>query len=256
MFFFLSKIFWAAFNPLTLIGLLFIAGMGLLGLKKEKWGRRILYSATTLFILAGVVPIGPNLVVFLETRYPLPDPLPEQIDGVIVLGGAINSERSQIVGQVSVGEYGERLTEMIKLSRVYPQARILYSGGEGRLNPGAANEAEEVKKLLEDLKIPQDHFVFENQSRNTYENMKYSYDLIHPQAGDKWLLVTPAFHMPRSAAIFEKAGWRVIPYPAGYLEDNKYFLFRDIDVLGNFYKLQVAMKEIVGIIAYSLTSKL
>ena len=256
MFFSLSKIFWAVFSPLTFIGLLFIAGMGLLALKKEKWGRRILYAGVTLFILAGFIPIGPNLVVFLETRYPMPDRLPDRVEGVIVLGGAINSERSQMMKQVSVGEYGERLTEMMKLSRIYPQARILYSGGEGRLIRGSASETEEVKKLLEDLKIPRDHFVFESQSRNTHENMKYSFDLVHPQAGEKWLLVTSAFHLPRSVAIFEKAGWDVIPYPAGYLEDNRYFLFRDIDVLGNFYKLQVAMKEIVGIIAYSLTGKL
>jgi uncharacterized SAM-binding protein YcdF (DUF218 family) len=256
MFFLLSKIFWALFSPLTLIGLLFVAGTALLTLKKEKWGRRLLSAGATLFILAGFLPIGPNLVVFLETRYPVPAPLPDQVDGVIVLGGAVNSERSQILNQVSIGEYGERLTEMIKLSRTYPQARILYSGGEGRLIPGSASETAAVQKLLQDLKIPRDHFIFESQSRNTYENMKYSFDLVHPQAGEKWLLLTSAFHLPRSTAIFEKAGWHVIPYPAGYLEDNRYFFFRDLDVLGNFFKLQVAMKEIVGIIAYSLTGKL
>ena len=48
----------------------------------------------------------------------------------------------------------------------------------------------------------------------------------------------------------------VIPYPAGYLEDGAYIWHPTLDVLGNFYKLQVATKEIVGIIAYSLTGKL
>ena len=86
--------------------------------------------------------------------------------------------------------------------------------------------------------------------------MLFSTELVHPKAGDKWLLITSAFHLPRSVGVFEKGGWDVIPYPAGYLEDGQYFVFRNLDVLGNFYKLQVAMKEIVGIIAYSFTGKL
>ena len=45
--------------------------------------------------------------------------------------------------------------------------------------------------------------------------MLFSTDLAHPQAGDKWLLITSAFHLPRSVGVFEKGGWDVIPYPAG-----------------------------------------
>lgn len=255
MFFVLSKIFWALCSPLNLIILLILVGVGLRWLKREVWSRRLLTLGIGLFLVLGILPVGPNLVVYLESRYPAPQ-LPDKVAGIIVLGGAVNAERSEAFGQTSLGEDGERLTEMLRLSRIYPQTTVIYSGGSGALFPGSSAESAEVKKLLKNMGFSEERFIFEGQSRNTYENMLLSTPLAHPQAGDKWVLITSAFHLPRSAAVFKKGGWDVIPYPAGYLEDGGYFLWRDLDVLGNFYKLQVAMKEIVGIIAYSFTGKL
>ena len=249
MFFVLSKIIWALISPLTLITLICAAG---LILRK----RRIVTAGVCLFLFFGVLPIGPNLIVYLESRYAVPEPMPKSLAGIIVLGGAVDAERSGQTGQLSTSDYGERLTEMMRLSRIYPKTDIIYSGGEGSLLQTSPKESTEVQKYLKNMGIPDKRFMFEDRSRNTYENMLFSTELAHPQAGDKWLLITSAFHLPRSVAVFEKGGWDVVPYPAGYLENGQYFLIRDLDVLGNFYKLQVAMKEIVGIIAYSFTGKL
>lgn len=253
MFFTLSKLFWALVSPLTFIALLLLAGVLL---RRWQVGKGLIASGVALFLLAGLLPVGPNLVVFLETRYAAPEPRPDEVTGIVVLGGAVNAGKSRLHGQTSLNEYGERLTEAIKLSRLYPHARIIYSGGTGAMDQDSGKEADEIRNLLPQMGIPIDRFVFEDNSRNTYENMVMSKQLASPQAGDKWLLVTSAFHMPRSMAIFRAAGWDVTPWPAGYLEDDAYVVFRDLDVLGNFYKLQVATKEIVGIIAYRLTGKL
>lgn len=250
MFFILSKIFWTLCSPLTLLGLMIVSGM--------IWDKlaRVAGAGVVLFVLLGFLPVGPNLIVYLEKQYGNTVPPPYDITGIVVLGGVINGERSDIHQQISLNEYAERITEMIRLSHIYPQARIIFSGGSGEFSKGSPKESEKVRTLLKDMDINTSRFEYDGQSRNTYENMVESAKIAHPQAGDKWLLVTSAFHLPRAMAIFKKAGWDVIPYPAGYLEDGTYSWWPTLDVLGNFYKLQVATKEIVGIIAYSLTGKL
>lgn len=250
MFFLTSKIFWAFFSPLTLIGLMIVTGLAFRKLRK------LVAVGAGLFALFGFLPIGPNLIVYLEKQYGNTVPPPYDISGIIVLGGVINGARSEIHQQVSLNDYAERITEMIRLSQIYPQARIVFSGGTGVLKEGSPKESEKVSILLKDMNIKPDRFEYESRSRNTYENMTESFALVRPQAGEKWLLVTSAFHLPRAVGVFEKGGWNVIPYPAGYLEDGAYIWHPTLDVLGNFYKLQVATKEIVGIIAYSLTGKL
>ena len=61
-----------------------------------------------------------------------------------------------------------------------------------------SNEAEYAKILLEQLGLPPDRVVFENTSRTTWENAAKTYDLVKPQRGDLWILLTSASHMPRA----------------------------------------------------------
>lgn len=257
MFFYLGKIFWVLMSPLTIIAFILLAGCGLRLAGRDLWGNRLLLAGAILFLIPGFLPIGANMIVWLETRHENPSAaLPDRVDGIIILGGAVHSEMSQIHNQPSLNEFGERVTEGVRLSLLYPHARIVYAGGEGNMIPSSTTEAAETKKLLENMGISTERIVFESTSRTTYENMIDSKALLNPQAGEKWLLVTSAFHLPRSVGVFKKGGWDVIPYPAGYLEKGAPVLVPRLDVLGNFYKLQVAMKEIVGIIAYALTGKI
>lgn len=253
MFYYLSKILFALLNPL-LIGVCLLA-FGVL------WRmRRRGLVCLTLGILAiagpGFLPLGTNLLVYLEKQYPMPDPLPDDIRGIIVLGGAVESGLSHHYQQIQFNDYAERFTEMLLLSHRYPQAKIVYSGGEGGLVPSRGFETNEVKKFMDRLGMPTENFVFEGRSRTTYENMTYSRALIHPQPVDKWLLVTSAHHLPRAMAVFKSGGWNVIPYPAGYQTMGEYVYSPSLDFSGNVYKFQIALKEIIGIIAYTHTGRI
>jgi uncharacterized SAM-binding protein YcdF (DUF218 family) len=57
---------------------------------------------------------------------------------------------------------------------------------------------------------------FEANSRDTWENAVFTRDLVKPKPGETWLLVTSAWHMPRSVGIFRRLGFDVIPYPVAY----------------------------------------
>ncbi len=253
MFFTLSKILWFLAQPLNFLSLLFLAG---LAFYKKPCGRRLVAGAALLFLLFGVAPAGPFLMGRLESEHPLPARLPERIDGIIVLGGAINGESSVRHSQPQLNESAERFYEMIKLSRTYPQARVIYSGGSGDLLGQQYKEADAVEAMLRDMGVETGRYTFERNSRTTYENAIESRRLMKPTPGENWLLVTSAFHMPRSVRVFGKQGWPVIPYPAGFIEDRGAGLRQIGDVSGNYWKLTVAAKEIIGIIAYKISGRI
>ena len=56
----------------------------------------------------------------------------------------------------------------------------------------------------------------ERRSRNTLENAEFSRDLVSPKPGERWLLISSAFHMPRSVGLFRKAGFTVEPFPVDW----------------------------------------
>lgn len=253
MFFVLSKIFWAIFTPLTFISLLICGGFVM---RRFKWGQRVMGTGIALLVLCGFFPVGHNLLVYQETRYPVMTALPAHVDGVIILGAAIDFKKSLAWGQGQLNEHASRVTEMIFLMQHYPKARIVFTGGNGKYEKSLSSEAVELDKLLKHLGFDTSRIIYERESRNTFENMNLSKEKLHPQKGEIWLLVTSAFHMQRSVETFISNGWDVIPYPAGYLTEGDYKLIPNFEVLTNMYKLQIAAKEMIGIMAYHLSGKI
>ena len=253
MFFLLSKIFWQIFAPMTFIAILICGGYLL---RRYKGGRFVMGGGIGLLFLCGFLPIGHNILVYQENQYPVMSELPAKVDGVIILGGAIDLSKSLDRGQGQLNEHAPRMTEMIALMRTYPKAKIVFTGGNGGVDKSSSSEAAEVDKLFKHMGINTSRIIYEGESRNTFENMEFSKAKLNPKDGEVWLLVTSAFHMKRSEGIFKTNGWDVIPYPAGYLTRGHYKLIPNLDVLENMYKLQIAVKEMIGIMAYTLTGKI
>src|SRR6202035_357775 len=152
----------------------------------------------------------------LEDRFPPWDASRGAPDGIVVLGGAIDPEFAAARGVTDLNEAAERVTEVAELARKYPAARILYSGGSGRLMFRGGAEATFAATLIETFGVPKSRLILEDQSRNTWENAIFSLPLAAPKPGERWLLVTSGYHMPRSIAAFRKAGFEVEAYPVDY----------------------------------------
>ena len=99
--------------------------------------------------------------------------------------------------RADLNEAAERVTVVAELARNYPPARILYSGGIGRLVFRGGSEAEFAAALIETFGVPRSRLILEDQSRNTAENAIFSRQLAAPKPGERWLLVTSGYHMPR-----------------------------------------------------------
>ncbi|HEX3983078.1 MAG TPA: YdcF family protein, partial [Acidisoma sp.] len=142
--------------------------------------------------------------------------LPPSVTGIIVLGGAVETELSAARGLPSLNAAAERMTSFVTLARHYPQARLAFTGGNGNLIHTEMMEADVARELFDDLGLADRHVIYESRSRTTYENVEDLKALAKPQSGEIWLLITSAWHMPRSVGIFRRAGWPVVPYPVGY----------------------------------------
>lgn len=255
MFFILSKVFWLAMAPSSVLVGALIVGCVLARLGYRP-GWRLVAAATTALGICGLLPLGTLMLRPLEDRFSVPDLDGLQPSGIIVLGGAIDQVVGPARGQLTVPNAATRLIQGATLARRFPQARLLYTGGSNALIEQVTGEAEEAKRLWVELGIDPARIITEDRSRNTFENAQFSRDLLHPGQGDRWLLVTSAYHMPRSVGLFRAAGVPVIPFPVDYQTTGNWRDFQpNRTISAGLATFDFAAREWIGLLAYRLSGK-
>jgi uncharacterized SAM-binding protein YcdF (DUF218 family) len=254
MAFALSKILWVLFNPghlLLFAGLLGAVALfaPLPGLRSA--GRWIVASVLLALGLLAVLPAGIWLAP-LENRFPAPDGLPARVDGVIALGGALDVKRSHRRGSPELTEAADRLAALLELARRYPEARLIFTGGNGSLLDNGTREADLVPDLLTRIGVAPGRLILERGSRNTHENAVLSKAMANPRPGETWVLVTSAFHMPRAVGVFRRSGWPVIPYPVDHQSLGRPDWTSAPDLARGLAEVTLAAKEWIGLVAYRL----
>jgi uncharacterized SAM-binding protein YcdF (DUF218 family) len=210
-------------------------------------------SLVVLAIL-GFSPVGNALIIPLENRFPPWDATRGPPDGIIVLGGAINGAGR--ANEVVLNEGAERLTIVPELARRYPNARILFSGGSGALIGDGEAEAKLALRLLESRGVARGRIIIEDHSRNTVENAIYSKAIAQPNPGERWLLVTSAYHMPRAVGVFRKAGFSVEPHPIDWRTRGVEDALHPFAMMSEgLRQTDTAVHEWVGLAVYWLTGR-
>lgn len=254
MFFVLSKVLWAAAEPLRVVTAL--VALGLVGLvtRRLRLARWSIGAALAALLIIGLTPLGPLMMRSLEDRFPAPRTL-DGAAGIIVLGGVVNEAITAARGQTTFTEGATRMTQAVLLARRFPHAALIFTGGSGHLGGEAegAAEADAAERFFREEGLAPERLVFERRSRNTYENAVLTRDLVRPQAGQRWLLVTSAFHMPRSMGVFRRAGFDVIAYPTDYRTFGDARDDRLVD--DGFRAFEIALREYIGLAAYWATGK-
>jgi len=249
----LSKIAGALTDPMLMTFLLLAGGTGLLWCRRTlRLGRDLLTLLVTLLLLLALVPVDRWLMTALEDRFPAPESLPERVDGIIVLGGAIDPVVSTARDQVTVNSAATRLTALPALAARYPEARLIFSGGSGLvLRPDLA-EADQVGRFYREIGFPPERVELERRSRNTRENAVYTKQQAHPRPGETWLLVTSALHMPRAIGCFRAVGWSMVPYPVDYHTTGAAMLAPSFNPFVTLGGLGVVGHELIGLVVYHL----
>ena len=255
--FFASKILALVTQPLLWVFVLLVLSLLVL----QRWprtGRRLVGTALAVLVLMAWKPLPEAIIRQLESRYPemAPSAKLEGYVGVVVLGGATESGRTQMAHvQPMLNDAAERMTGTVAVLRANPQLRVLFTGGEGALMGVGQSEAERAKMFFDSLGLSGPQVQYESASRNTYENAVLTAKLQGVDPTQRWLLVTSAWHMPRSMATFAKAGWNVTAYPVDFRTgDSSDWL--DFSMAGGAVEWQLALHELVGLLAYKLTGRL
>ena len=255
LFFWTSKLVWLALSPDTLLLILLVAGWVLLWRGAHRPARRLLGLVVIVLTVIALLPVGEWILYPLERRFPADPNLPASIDGIIVLGGGEDPVRSALWNQVEMGDSAERALAFLVLARRYPRAKLVVTGGSGSMLQQKYKGADVMRRLCEEQGLDVSRITFERLSRNTYENATFSKALVRPGPGERWILVTSAWHMPRSIGIFRKVGWPMIPYPVDHWTDRGRLLRIDLDLTSHLRDLTVGVKEWIGLSAYFITGK-
>ncbi|MBY0561740.1 YdcF family protein [Hyphomicrobium sp.] len=252
MFFIASKVVFFCIQPSTLAVLALAAGFLCVQFRRRKLGAFFLSAGFGIIVLFGFLPGGNILILPLEQRFAtrVPDVPQEKISGIVLLGGFEDGAITDSRGGLALNESAERLTETVRLARALPDAKVIFTGGSGSLF-GGEGMGSEIRKYFVDSGIEPSRIVIENLSRNTYENAMFTKPLVNPSPQDKWLLVTSAYHMPRSVGVFRKAGFDVVPYPVDFRTRGRRDAVRPLDsVSAGLARTDLAAKEWIGLLAY------
>lgn len=253
MFFVISKLFWMLAAPSHWLGAMVLACALCLVLGRVRMARVLALAAALLLLVAGVVPLSSYIIRGLENQYPRPA-WPANVDGILILGAGYNTAVLRTRHAPASNAAAWRLTEAYAAALHYPQARVVFSGGSGALGGTDWSEAESARYVLIQMGLDPRRLILESRSRNTDENIRFSKELVRPKAGETWLLVTSAVHMPRSMAIAHKNAWPMVAWPSDYITGPE-IGGMDFNIGGNLAMTDFAVHEAVGVLAYRLTGK-
>lgn len=243
-------------QPLAWAALLLFTG--LLSLRRwRRLGVGLSWGALAVLLLTGWQPLADLGMRQLESHYPNPRPNAplSGYAGMVVLGGALqHSKLWSEQGQIALNDAAERMIVPVGLLQRNPGWRLLFTGGEGNLQRDKFSEADRAKIMFDNLGVPAQRVLYEHASRTTYENAVLSAKLPGVDPRQPWLLVTSAYHMPRSMAAFQKAGWNVTAYAVDF-RTSEHTDWNEFSLSGGALKWHLFLHETIGLWVYRLTGR-
>jgi uncharacterized SAM-binding protein YcdF (DUF218 family) len=209
-----------------------------------------------LFLFFGYTPLSNFLLNKIEdfiktSKYPV-----QQLTGVIVLGGSFDLElESKERNEVLLNSSAERLTKALEIYKKNPRLLILFSGASNKIKPIGWSESDMAKKFFLEQGVRSENLIFENKSRNTFENIIYTKDIIKNSKGT-WGLVTSASHMPRSYFGFKRQGLVLEPISADYRTGTSSIFWINFDIKKGLENWNIILHEVVGISYFKITGKI
>jgi uncharacterized SAM-binding protein YcdF (DUF218 family) len=255
----IGKILWFFATPSN--ALMFLAGLAAFAMLIRPTRLRAARTLLMLAVLgaAGLTPL-PNVAIMpLEARFPVWKPVEGAAPptGIIILGGTADADSTFGRGSgLELNEAGDRILAMLALARRYPEARIVFTGGAGEIIGSGLPEADAVKRDIGLYGLDPGRIIFENRSRNTWENAVFTKALVRPRDGETWLIVTSAFHMPRSMGVFRQAGFEVTAHPVDFRTAGPADETMPFGALARgLARLDIAVKEWIGLGAYFVAGR-
>jgi uncharacterized SAM-binding protein YcdF (DUF218 family) len=92
--------------------------------------------------------------------------------------------------------------------------------------------------------------------RDTYENALFTARILDPKPGERWLLVTSAWHMPRAMGCFRRAGFAVEAWPVDYRTPGRLEPMRfHSSIPEGLRRIDFVVREYIGLAVYYLAGR-
>ncbi len=260
MFFWLKKLIGYWITPLPVSAVLMVAGIVLLWRgRRSRLARGLIVAGAAWLLLWSNKYVSQRAIRSLETQYA---PIPELSAGdlpptlvpcryVVVLGGGNGLTPGVSALNLLSTSARARLTEAVRLMHALPEARLLVTGPGSRKH---ASHATVLERAAISLGVPPSRIERSDHGRDTEDEA----GAVKAVAGDAPVaLVTSAWHMPRSAALFRNAGVNFVAVPTDYLShDDGEWHWRDLlwDV-DSLERSSLATREWVGRVWITLRGK-
>jgi uncharacterized SAM-binding protein YcdF (DUF218 family) len=261
VFFVLAKVLWFVLQPSSLMVGTTLAGAALAPTRWYRLGRRLLWGGAVALLICGLTPLGDALILPLEGRFPRAEigaasGAGRSVTGIIVLGGGEDGHAAASPQLAALNESAERYTEAVALAQRLPEAKVVFTGGSGAFIAAEQPEAEPAGRLFEALGVPKERITLESRSRDTYENALFSARVLKPKPGERWLLVTSAWHMPRAMGCFRRAGFAVEAWPVDYRTAGRFETLRfHSSIPEGLRRIDFIVREYVGLAVYYLAGR-
>jgi hypothetical protein len=255
--FYLSKIFNFIFEPINILFIIILAQIFIIFfLDSKKLVENLSKLFLVTFLFFGYIPLSSFVLSKIEdyiepSRYPV-----NQLTGIVVLGGSFSSGLdSKERNEVFLNSSSERLTKTLEIYKKNSRILILFCGYSNSISPKGWNEAQMARKFFLDQGVKSDNLIFDDKSKNTFENVKFSKDIINNYKGT-WGLVTSAYHMPRSFFAFKKQGLVLEPISTDYKTGTSKIFWLNFSIKKGLQYWSIIFHEIIGVVYYKAANKI
>jgi uncharacterized SAM-binding protein YcdF (DUF218 family) len=245
-----NDLIWFLLQPSSLIFWLLVLGFGLLVLRLHALGRWVIGFTLILAVLPAVLPVMEWAAKPLEDQYQQPNSLPERVDGILFLGGSVDWPISQSRNELSLNQAAERMFAVATLAERYPTAKLVFTGLFKEVIPNELSPSAQAHTFLSGPEFANRPITFIGAARSTYEEALLSIQTLQPKAGEQWMLVTSAYHMPRALGVFKTQGWTLIPYPVDYRSRKTITIEPKLNVFGRLIELDDIVREWGALVMY------
>ncbi len=206
----LNKIVWFFLNPVS--AFLICAATGAALALTRRW-RRLGAAVLTVSLATLYFASTPMCVCMIGLPLERPflssqtvESLPES-DAIVVLGGGFS--KCEELTHPDLHDSADRAWHAARIWKSRKAPLIIASG---------TNELAAAVPLLTDLGVSREAIAVDNESRNTYENSRFTERLLNSRTNTacRVLLVTSAWHMRRAIGNFSKTSLKVTPAPCDF----------------------------------------
>jgi uncharacterized SAM-binding protein YcdF (DUF218 family) len=247
MTFWLKKMVSGFLLPLPFGLIWFAAGLLLLMARCAPRLRNITFIIGFLVItIFSFNPVSTKLLNKLQSQYAPLTQVPTGVTQVVVLGGGVNDDQDYpaniTLGSASLSRLVEGIRQFKALAANNINPTLILSGGQVFGSPTAAGKMQNVATLLG---VNPSNIILENGSQDTHQEALFLKKTLgsHP-----FILVTSAYHMPRSMALFEHQGMHPIAAPTEILSSKTHTALFYIPNASSLIMSNIALHEYIGIL--------